>query len=42
MNIFFNVTAIGMCVIEGGQFMCLSLVFSTSESDFAHDTDQAL
>lgn len=42
MNIFFNIIAIGMCVIEWRQFMCSSLVFSTSDSDFAHATDQVL
>lgn len=42
MNIFFNIIAIGMCVIDWRQFGCLSLVFSTSDKDFARATDQAL
>lgn len=42
MNISFNIIAIGMCVIEEKQFMCLSQVLSIGESDFVHGTDQAL
>lgn len=41
-NILFNIKAIGMCVIEGRQFISLSLVFSTSESDFTCATDQCV
>lgn len=41
-DILFNIIAIGVCVLEGRQFICLSLVFSTGESDFACATDQAL
>lgn len=42
MNIFFNIIAIGMYVIDWRQLVCLSLVFSTSDTDFAHVTEQAL
>lgn len=41
-NIFFNALAIGMCVTDWRQCMCLSLVFSTSNADLARATDQAL